>query len=703
MEQIEKILFQIETKNIGLPEFQREYVWSKEQAKQLLVSFFNEYPTGSLLFWDTDNPPKLKNREIHNNQEGIIRVILDGQQRLTTLYLFIKDSIPPYYTEKDIEHDPRDLWFNLETGEFRYYQKILMQSNPLWRKVVDCFKETINLIQVVKEAKGELEEDLLNKVNKNFNRLQQIKTQTYPIQIVPNHAHVDEAIDVFDRINSQGTPLSDAELVLAHIAGKWPNIRAEIKKKRQQLKDNKFDFSLNFFTRCIVVALTNSALYKSMTHEIYRKTTAEDYKNIWGKVSRKIDYLLPILKQNAYIDSSSELITNNVLIPILAYLFKYENFENEKIKKEFLYWMFLALIWRRYSGQTDQKLDKDVFLSMGTQNQIQNLVNEIKDERGRLDVKPSDLEGRSAGHPLHRMLYIVTKWNGAIDWANGGSLRDTLGDYNSIQSHHIFPQSLLYQDKYNSENHLDVKKVNEIANRAFITRDANYSISNQLPDLYLRNISKEKLEKQFIPINETNWQIQNYEQFLKARRRLIADVINIFFEKLKGKEENEKEVDYSQMIKEGENNFVEFKSSIHWDYHQNKTNKDLEIVIAKTLSAFMNSEGGMLFIGVDDDGSILGLDSDYKTFGKRQNKDGFLQKITQIVNNYIGPDFNALIIPRFIELNGKEICVLKVADSSRPVYLRIKDKEENFFIRAAACSQPLSMREAHNYIQDRWQ
>jgi len=701
--EIDKILYQIETGDISLPEFQREYVWSKDQAKQLLVSLFNEYPTGSLLFWDTDNPPKLKNKKVHDHKQGLVKVILDGQQRLTTLYLFIKNKIPPYYTGKDIEHDPRDLWFNLETGEFRYYQKTLMQNNPLWRKTVDCFDEHMNPIQVVQDATGKLEEKLLIKVNENLNKIKRIKRQDYPIQIVQNHTSIDGAIDVFDKINSQGTPLSDAELVLAHIAGKWPDVRRKVKNKSQQLKNKNFVFSLDFFTRCIVVALTNSAIYKSMTSKVYKETTADDYKNAWERVSKKIDYLLPILKQKAFIDSSSELITNNVLIPIIAYLLKHNNFKNEKIKRGFLYWMFLALIWGRYSGQTDQKLDKDVFLSTSKESQIQKLLDEIKDQRGRLNVKPLDLEGRSAGHPLHRMLYIITKWNNAIDWADGGSLRDTMGDYFSIQSHHIFPQSLLYKNGYDSENHLDVKKVNEVANRAFITRDANYYISNKPPSLYFKKISKEKLEKQFIPMDEINWKLQNYEQFLQMRRVLIANIMNTFLKELKGEEiVAEGKIDYLHMIKEGESNFVEFKSSMHWDYHQDKINKDLEIVLAKTISAFMNSQGGTLFIGVNDNGEVLGIEKDYKTFGKRQNKDGFSQKLTQIINYYIGPNFSPLVMPEFILINGKEICVLKIPEGTQPIYMKKKEKEENFFVRAASCSQPLSMREAHDYIKDHW-
>jgi uncharacterized protein with ParB-like and HNH nuclease domain len=98
---ISELLDSIKQRDLVLPEFQREYVWSKDQAKQLLVSLYKEYPVGGLLFWKTDRPPELKNIDVLPERLGTVTVILDGQQRLTTLYMLMRGSIPPYY--KDIE------------------------------------------------------------------------------------------------------------------------------------------------------------------------------------------------------------------------------------------------------------------------------------------------------------------------------------------------------------------------------------------------------------------------------------------------------------------------------------------------------------------------------------------------------------------------------------------------------------------------
>lgn len=305
------------------------------------------------------------------------------------------------------------------------------------------------------------------------------------------------------------------------------------------------------------------------------------------------------------------------------------------------------------------------------------------------------------------MLYIVTKSKKAIDWSNGSSIHGTIGDYYSIQSHHIFPQAILYKNGYNSENHLDKKKVNEIANRAFITRDTNYEISDKVPSQYLEDVENKypgALEKQLIPMNKTYWEIENYNDFLSERRKSIASEINVFLKNLKNyspKEQNVKITNWEEIISKGENNFIEFKSSLRWDYKTGQTNKILEYVIAKTITAFLNSEGGMLFVGVDDDGNILGVDKDYSTFGKKHGKDEFQQKLVEIINRYIGKEFHQHISIKIENISFKDICVVEISNSNNPAFLNNNGKEE-FYIRASSSSQPMSIRESNEYINSHW-
>jgi len=655
MAKIAKLLDAIKDKEIVVPEFQREYVWSLEQAKELLASLFLEYPTGSILVWETNNPPEIKNDAVKKDKVGWIRVLLDGQQRLTTLYLLMRGEIPPYYKESDITHDPRHLYFNLRTAEFNYYQKQKMSDSPFWKSVINCFNEKFDAFSLVEGLHLEDADEKLkigSKVNRNLVQLRAIADIDYYEQSVPQGLDIDKAIDIFDRVNSMGTKLTDAELVLTHIAGRWPQARRVMKQKIEECERSGFFFDLDFLTRCLVVLITKSALYKKMTDEIYQSKEGNDYKETWDKLVKILDYLIPILKQSAYISSSKDISTNNVLVPLVAYLSTDGSTFNTNTKNQFLYWMFLALIWGRYSGQTDQRLDKDVYTAINSSQPVSDLINEIEDQRGRIEIKPTDLEGRGAGHPLHRMLYILTKYNKAIDWANGGSLQDTMGDYYSVQSHHIFPQAVLYRNGFSSENHLDKQKVNEIANRAFITRDTNFDFSDREPSDYLKEVVSnypDALDQQLIPTEKSLWKIEKYNKFLKARRKMIADSINAFLEDLKG-QKPEKVVDYKGVIKDGENDYVEFKSSLRWDYEQGNANKTLESIIAKTIASFMNSGGGKLFIGVDDEGKILGIEKDYDTL-RNKNKDGFFLQLTQVINQYLGKEFNQYASAKVININ----------------------------------------------------
>ena len=236
MSSVIKVLNQIENKELVLPEFQREFTWNKDQAKKLIASFLSDYPTGALLFWKTKEKIALKNMP-NFVPDGRVEVILDGQQRLTCLYLLIKDDIPQYYSKKDIGEgkDIRHLHYNLETGELEYYKKNKMKYNPRWVRVTDCFKiDLMDGLDIASEIceKEKIEfRPILKKITKNLTKLRNIKEKDYKIIYVKDTSNLREALTVFDRINSAGTPLSQADIALAHMCSRWPNTRRVFKEK----------------------------------------------------------------------------------------------------------------------------------------------------------------------------------------------------------------------------------------------------------------------------------------------------------------------------------------------------------------------------------------------------------------------------------------------------------------------------------------
>ncbi len=155
--------------------------------------------------------------------------------------------------------------------------------------------------------------------------------------------------------------------------------------------------------------------------------------------------------------------------------------------------------------------------------------------------------------------------------------------------------------------------------------------------------------------------------------------------------------DLLKLIKQGENQFLELKSSIRYDYRQKTTNQDLEVVIAKTLVGFMNARGGKLIIGVNDESEILGLENDFRTL-KQQNIDGFEQKIYEIISKYIGKEFCLYCSIYFHYLDKKYISVVNIEGVTEPVYLT-KGRETVFYLRTGNATKPLSVKEAINYIK----
>lgn len=153
------------------------------------------------------------------------------------------------------------------------------------------------------------------------------------------------------------------------------------------------------------------------------------------------------------------------------------------------------------------------------------------------------------------------------------------------------------------------------------------------------------------------------------------------------------------IIEEGESDRVEFKSSLRYDYRKSSINKSLEGVITKTIAGFMNTDGGTLLIGLDDSGSILGLEQDYQSL-KKKNRDGFELQIYQLVTNDIGIEFCSLIEIDFYELDRKDVCVLRIKEAASPAYVHGNNKT-SFFIRAGNSTKPLTIREAVKYINTR--
>jgi len=149
------------------------------------------------------------------------------------------------------------------------------------------------------------------------------------------------------------------------------------------------------------------------------------------------------------------------------------------------------------------------------------------------------------------------------------------------------------------------------------------------------------------------------------------------------------------LIRLGESNLLEFKSTLRWDLRQGKTAQHIERAVLKTISAFLNSEGGTLLLGVRDDGSAEGIESD-----RLQTDDRWLLHLWTLIRTCFGRDVTPYIQTKLDKLEGKTICLVECSRSLRPVFLKQPGFEEEFYIRIGPASAAMPVSEALKYIAD---
>ena len=164
--------------------------------------------------------------------------------------------------------------------------------------------------------------------------------------------------------------------------------------------------------------------------------------------------------------------------------------------------------------------------------------------------------------------------------------------------------------------------------------------------------------------------------------------------------QHQHDIRLQDLLLKGEHEKLEYKSSLRWDSHGEKINKNLEKATMKTVAAFLNSGGGHLVIGVDDAGKITGIHNDYETLGKK-NADGFENHFSNLFNTMLGAEFRQFVHLKFHTADSHDVCLVSVAPSTRPAYLKADD-EENFYIRTGNATTAMRASEIAPYVSSWW-
>lgn len=530
---ISTILDQIDLGSMALPEFQRGYVWNREQVRGMMQSLYRKYPIGSLLIWvtQTDTANARGDTEL---TPGAVKLLVDGQQRITTLYGIIRGTPPPFFDGYASAFT--DLHFHLEDESFEFYMPTKMKDNPLWIDVTELMQigagKAIGRIVKNPQLQDKLE-TYINRLNA-IDTIQEVNLHTE--EVAGEDKTVDVVVDIFNRVNSGGTKLSKGDLALAKICAVWPEARQELRNRLHKWRGAGFDFKMDWLLRNVNTVVTGEALFSAL-----KDVDTETFRIGLGQAEKTIDTLLNLISARLGLDHD-RVLGGRYAFPVMSrYLHANGGKPKDFLERDkLLYWYVHSLLWGRYTGSTESVINQDLAVIEEHEGALDRLIEQLRQNRGDLRLQPSDFAGWSRGARFYPLLYLLTRTLGAKDWGSGIELsNEMLGKLSGLQVHHIFPRAHLYQHGYARP------EVNALANFMFLTQETNLDISNRSPEEYLEEVAGKHpgaLESQWVPMDRELWKMENYREFLEARRKLLAEAANRFLDELLHGDVPEKEL-----------------------------------------------------------------------------------------------------------------------------------------------------------------
>jgi hypothetical protein len=522
---ISTILDHIDSGHMALPEFQRGYVWNRDQVRGLFDSLYRRHPVGGLLVWATESKTA-DHRGDGPLAAGVVKLLLDGQQRMTSLYGVVRGRAPKFFDGNAQAFT--GLRFHLETETFAFYQPLKMQGDPLWIDVTELMqKGTAGLGEFVTRLTSVPE--LAPKVGDYVGRLSRllgiVEVDLHNEEVTGPDKTLDVVVDIFNRVNSGGTKLSKGDLALAKICADWPDARDTMKAKLREWNKAGFQFNLDWLLRSVNTALTGEAKFQFL-HE----KTAEEIQNGLKRAAKHVDTSLNMIGGRLGLDHD-QVFFGRFGVPVMVrYLDQRSSPMDMKERDKLLFWFVQAAMWGRFSGSTESFIDQDLAALEDEDGGLDKLLEQLRLWHGGLRAEPGHFTGWSLGARFYPVLYLLTRMGESRDWATGLPLKaNLLGKMSRLEVHHIFPKAQLYKRKFKRP------EVNALGNFCFLTKDTNLDISDRLPEDYFPKVEQAHpgaLASQWIPTDPALWKIENFREFLDARKALLAAELNRRMEEL---------------------------------------------------------------------------------------------------------------------------------------------------------------------------
>lgn len=730
----------IELGEIGLPDIQRPFVWKNAKVRDLFDSMYRGYPVGYLLFWQNGFSDDARVIGTDSKQKPPRLLIVDGQQRLTSLYAVLKriEVVRENYGSEtiNIAFDPLSEKFEVADAAIRRDKSYIPDISILWSKDTDLFEVVEHYLSELKNSReigGEEEKKIKKAISKLNNLL------SFPFTAMELSANINEedVADVFVRINSKGTPLNQADFILTLMSVFWDEGRAQIESfcKKARKPSTHSPSPYNHFIQPdpdqLLRVSVGLGFKRARLKYVYSLLRGKDLETEQFSNQRRIEQFEVLRKAQERVLNlqywhdfmncirmagfrSGRMISskNNLLFSYILYLLGRTEYGVEEflLRRVIARWYFMSSLTGRFTGSPESAMEFD----LARFRDLKDAAGFIKILERACDLSltedywkitlPNDMATSSPRSPslfaYHASLVLLDA-RALFSKLKVSELIDPVsqGVRGAVERHHLFPKKHL-----ETLGITNLREVNQIANYALVEWGDNMKISDQSPVDYLPRLasrfSKEELTRMYhwhaMP---ENWEKMDYHEFLEQRRELIAQVILEGYQTLVAEHAGispEPYLSISDILENGESNEVEFKSTLRINLHSGQKDPKMELAILKTIAGFLNTNGGILMVGVTDDGTLIGIDAD-----GFENEDKMSLHLVNLIKGRMGPIILPFIHARFEDHNGCRVMVVDCSKAKTPVF--VKDGSlERFYIRTGPSTTELSPSQTQEYIKQRF-
>lgn len=520
----------------SIPEFQRGFVWKPTQVRDLAESLWLDYPIGSLLVWNSGQAEERVAVDAQRPGQWLV----DGQQRTTALCVLFGRK--PYWWPSSDEWNKTlkryDIRFDIDAKEPPFFWVAnagirRAKSNryvPLARLLVlDTQKEQDQkaLTELAREIKAE---GLCNGMDamEVFTRLDRVrKIRDKEIVVVKVDHELEDVVEIFSRLNSRGTRVTEADIYLGVVAARNPKwVRDTFLPHLKTLAEAGFDLNPNLLFRTVTGIGEKKTRFKEIPDSFWNP---DKIVPAWDRTKEAWKRLIHRFRDYGIL-SNDIMPTEAALVTMVSLV---DRFRDDANFAAALYWFLQASRFGRYSSSGTTSLDedlRDIQAATSLSDAIQKLLRRFRE--GDPLLADDFLQDYGDSRFGRLMLYLLVYRNKALDWDEhshriGFEGMEALADFRP-QWHHIFPKKYL-------EGHINNGLTDALANIAVIGPTINIRISAKAPMAYVKKykISAEKFEQQFIDPDFTDVPVSGFENWVRQRAERLATEANAFLAELR--------------------------------------------------------------------------------------------------------------------------------------------------------------------------